>query len=419
MPRLRSVRIALVTDYYPPTLGGVQTAVKALAEALSSAGHEVTVFCPLAPGAAAVDSAAPVAPSRAPAVVGLPVSRVFRPDGYPFAWSPRQVRERLRQEFLRRGIEVVHTHSEMFAALGAIRAAQELALPVVHTMHGRIDVYTANVLPVPAVTTVLLAALHARQVSHAGLRVSGDAAYTATAVARRMWKLMLAQSRAAAHVIVPSAHFARKLVDQGVETPITVLSNGLEESVLAQVGTPVVRTLTPGQDLRIVWVGRLSPEKRPEVMVEAARGFPDGVVVDVYGDGVARSAVARAAVGAPVTLHGAVAHSEVLSAMRSAHLLVSSSVDFDNQPMVMLEAIATGLPVLFCDPDLAEVVPGGGGFPAPTPDAAGLADVVRRLRTTPALLADASAAMAAARASVAQPVAAVVSVYEQALTSGR
>jgi hypothetical protein len=32
------VHIALVTDYYAPTLGGVQTAVRALAESLRAAG---------------------------------------------------------------------------------------------------------------------------------------------------------------------------------------------------------------------------------------------------------------------------------------------------------------------------------------------------------------------------------------------
>lgn len=392
------MRIALVTDYYPPTLGGVQTAVTSLRESLAAAGHEVTVFCPLAAGS--VDAG----------VVAVPVSRVFRPDGYPFAWPPRAVAAMLRTEFAARGIQVVHTHSEMFAALGGIRAARELGIPVVHTMHGRIDVYTANVLPLPAVTVPLLAALHARQVSHRGLRVHAGAAYTATAPARRMWRLMLAQSRASAHVIVPSEHFARKLVDQGATAPITVLSNGLEQSVLAAVGDPAPRALLPGGPLRVLWVGRLSPEKRPEVLIEAARSLDARVEVHVYGDGIARRAVERLA--GPVVLHGAVAHAEVLAAMRTSHVLVSSSLDFDNQPMVVLEAIATGLPVLFCDPDLAEVVPTGGGWLTETPDAAGLASAIARLQASPDLITASSRAMLAARASVSQRVDGVVAVYE-------
>jgi len=352
------VRIALVTDYYLPTLGGVQTAVRSLAEALATAGHDVTVFCP-------DDPAGPAhAPGRsaAPAVVGLPVSPVFRPDGYPFAWSPRRVRALLRRELAARRIEVVHTHSEMFAALGGLRAAQDLGVPVVHTMHGRIDVYTRNVLPVPTVTTALLAVLHATQVPRRGVHVAADAPYTRTRTARRMWRVMLAQSRASDHVVVPSRHFADKLVDRGVRTPVSVVSNGIEPAVLDAIGPAAVRTRASDEPLRVLWVGRLSPEKRPEVLVEAARAFPPGTVVDVLGDGVARAAVARAASATPVTLHGSTPHDRVLAAMRDAHVLVSSSLDFDNQPMVMLEAVATGLPVVHCDPDLAEVVPEGGSL---------------------------------------------------------
>ncbi len=415
------MRIALVTDYYLPTLGGVQTAVRSLAEALTAAGHDVTVFCPDDPAGPAHTPAvgSTHADRRAPDVVGLPVSRVFRPDGYPFAWSPRRVRSVLRREFAARGTEVVHTHSEMFAALGGIRAAQDLGLPVVHTMHGRIDVYTRNVVPVPAMTTALLAFLHATQVDRRGIRVAADTPYTRTRTARRMWRVMLAQSRASAHVVVPSQHFADKLVDRGVRTPVSVVSNGIEPSVLDRIGPAVPRTLRRDEPLRVLWVGRLSPEKRPEVLVEAARSFPPGTVVDVLGDGVSRAAVARAATGTPVTLHGSTPHDEVLAAMRRAHVLVSSSFDFDNQPMVMLEAVATGLPVVHCDPDLAEVVLEGGGFTTPTPDAAGIAAVVRQLHDEPGLLERASGALVAARDRVEQRVDDTMAVYERVLRPSR
>ncbi len=140
-----------------------------------------------------------------------------------------------------------------------------------------------------------------------------------------------------------------------------------------------------------------------------------GVRADVYGDGVARQPVSRAAAGLPVHLHGAVPQEEVFVAMRRSHLLVSTSVDFDNQPMVILEAIAAGLPVLHCDPDLAEVVPDGAGFCTPTPDAAGMVHVLDRLRADPSEVTRASAAMLAARATAAVPVRAIEQVYDAAL----
>ncbi|MDZ5144086.1 glycosyltransferase [Microbacterium testaceum] len=398
------MRIALVTDYYLPTLGGVQTAVKSLREALTRAGHEVAVFCPLAQ------------PSADPSIVALPISRAFRPDGYPFAWPPRDAAALMRREFAERRIDVAHTHSEMFAALAGVRAARDLGLPIVHTMHGRVDVYTTSVLPLPRVTVPLLAALHARHISHRGLRVRPDSPYTATPAARSMWRLMLAQSRASDHVIVPSTHFARKLTQQGVQTPISVVPNGLESSVLDRIGAPLERRLSPGETLRLMWVGRLSPEKRPTVLADAARTFARDVAVDVYGDGLSRRSIERR--GSRLALHGSVSQQEVLDAMRASHLLVSSSYDFDNQPMVMLEAAASGLPVLFCDPDLGEVVPPGGGFLTDTPDAAGISALVARIRREPHMITAASAAMIRGRAQIEQRVDPMIAVYESAMSTG-
>nr|WP_243861800.1 glycosyltransferase family 4 protein [Frigoribacterium endophyticum] len=197
---------------------------------------------------------------------------------------------------------------------------------------------------------------------------------------------------------------------------MTVLTNGLEESVAAAAGTATPRVLGADEPLRLVWVGRLSPEKRPGVLVEAARSFGDRVSVDVYGDGGARRSLERRA--GRVTFHGAVPHGEVLTAMRSAHALVSSSWDFDNQPMVVLEAAATGLPVVHCDPDLAEVVPDGGGFLTPTPDAAGLVAAVERLRREPALLTTASEALLRSGSVVRLSAEPLLEVY-RSVTRGR
>jgi glycosyltransferase involved in cell wall biosynthesis len=386
------MRIAMVTDYYLPTLGGVQTVVKAHKEALEQDGHEVIVFAPLS------------SESTDPAVVRLPTARGFAPDGYPFTWTPRAAADALRRGLQEHSIEVVHVHTEMFAALGAFRAARDLGIPVVQTMHGRIDVYTRSVLPLPSITTILLARLHHRQLPHEQLADGAGGAYARTRTARRMWRLMVSQANAAAQVIVPSAHFARKLQAQGVRTPLTVLSNGLEDSVLDAVGTPLPRVLTPGAELRVVWCGRLSPEKRPEVFMDAVARTP-GVQAHLYGDGVARSAVARRAAALPsgrVVVHGSVPQSDVLEAMRDAHVLVSSSLDFDNQPMVILEAIASGLPVVVTDPDLAETLPPGGGIVTPTADAAGLATVLAALADDPSRIEAMSRAAIDYRADVAQ-----------------
>lgn len=396
----------MVTDYYLPTLGGVQTVIKAHREELERDGHEVLVFAPLA------------APSTDPGVVRLPTARGFAPDGYPFTWSPSAASAFLRTQLQTRQIDIVHVHTEMFAALAGYEAAQTLGLPIVQTMHGRIDVYTRSVLPLPSVTTALLAAMHRRRMTHGRARVDSASPYTRTRAARRMWRLMVSQANHADRVIVPSGHFATKLLAQGVDTPITVLSNGLEQSVLDEVGHPAARVVAPGDALRVMWCGRLSPEKRPEVFLDAVSRV-SGIAGHMYGDGVSRAAVTRRAAELPdgrITVHGGVPQAEVLAAMRDAHVLVSSSFDFDNQPMVLLEAIAAGLPIVVTDPDLAEALPPGGGIVTPSPDAAGLATALTQLRDDPAQLTRLSTAAIAHRDQVAQTThrAALIEVYEAA-----
>lgn len=401
----------MVTDYYLPTLGGVQTVIKAHREALEHAGHEVFVFCPLSE------------PSDDPHIVRLPTARGFAPDGYPFTWTPAAAASALRERLRSHAIDVVHVHTEMFAALAGFEAAKAHGIPVVQTMHGRIDVYTRSVLPLPAITTIPLAAMHRRRMSHDTARIGSTAPYTATRTARRMWRLMVSQANHADHVIVPSRHFASKLIDQGVRTPLTVLSNGLEDSVLTQVGIPPARVVAPGEDLRVVWCGRLSPEKRPDVFLDAVRQLA-GIRAEMFGDGIARMRVAAAAAGLAegrLTVHGAVPQTRILEAMRDAHVLVSSSLDFDNQPMVILEAIAAGLPVVVTDPDLAEMLPVGGGAVTSSPDADGLVASLRELLEDPAAITAMSTAAIAHRDQVAQSahLDALLEIYRSVLTPAR
>ena len=382
----------MVTDYYLPTLGGVQTVIKAHREALEHAGHEVFVFTPLS------------APSDDPHVIRLPTARGFAPDGYPFTWTPSAAATAVREGLRAHRIDVVHVHTEMFAALAGFEAATAERIPIVQTMHGRIDVYTRSVLPLPSVTTAVLAAMHRRRMSHDRARLDPSAPYASTRMARRMWRLMVSQANHADHVIVPSAHFADKLTAQGVRTPLTVLSNGLEDTVLAAVGAPTLREPAASDVLLLFLCGRLSPEKRPEAFVEAVGRTP-GIRAEMFGDGVARRRVAAAARDLPdgrLTVHGAVPQSQVLQAMSRAHVLVSSSLDFDNQPMVILEGIATGLPVIVTDPDLEEMLPPGGGLVSRTPDAGGLAAALQELRDDPERIRTMSAAAIAHRRHVAQ-----------------
>jgi glycosyltransferase involved in cell wall biosynthesis len=102
-----------------------------------------------------------------------------------------------------------------------------------------------------------------------------------------------------------------------------------------------------GGEIRLLNVGALAEKKRHADLLDAvallrARGLP--VTLDVVGDGeLAAELAARAGEG--VRLLGARPPAEVAELMRAADLFVLPS-RFENLPVVLLEALASGLPVV-------------------------------------------------------------------------
>ena len=391
---VRFMHIAVFTDYYLPTLGGVQTSIKAQKDTLEAAGHTVTVFCPLHE------------PSDDPTVVRLPTSSVIKPDGYPFCWPPRKVINAGVSHIEELGdIDIIHVHSEMGAAFAGVRASEIFNIPLVQSMHTRIDAYVRDVLPMPHVSSIWLAWMHKHFVPRSSINLE-QTSYTRTRLARRMWRVMVSQANHAQHVIVPSHHFAQKLQDQGVTKPLTVLSNGLDPSLVDKLHTSSPRHYSPGEDLRILWCSRMSNEKRPLVFLKAMKQLPDSVTVDMYGDGPNLPSVRRYIkhhrLGDRVHLHGGVPQSTVVEAMRDHHIFVLSSYDFDNQPMTLLEATAAGTPVVYCDADLGEVIPDDGGLLTNKPFAKNIAEAIRYLLENPSQVSTMSSHMLSSQTRTVQ-----------------
>lgn len=141
----------------------------------------------------------------------------------------------------------------------------------------------------------------------------------------------------------------------------------------------------------VLAVSRLVPIKRVTLLVEAfatvrARA-PEAHLV-VVGDGPERDAIrqraADVAVLDAVTFVGSVPHRETPAFYRAADVFVLSS-DFDNSPNVILEAMASGLPIVSTDVGGVRsfVDDPEGGTIVPRGDAAGLAGAIERYVASP------------------------------------
>jgi glycosyltransferase involved in cell wall biosynthesis len=117
---------------------------------------------------------------------------------------------------------------------------------------------------------------------------------------------------------------------------------------LRQLQVPSPPALADDEPMRIVWVGRLFPEKDPVLAVEAVdilrRTHP--AELHVCGDGPLRPELERLAAGRPwLVLHGARPWEEAQFLQGGAHACLATSVA-DNVQVAVLEALSRGIPTV-------------------------------------------------------------------------
>lgn len=195
--------------------------------------------------------------------------------------------------------------------------------------------------------------------------------------------------RRATMIMAISEPLARTAVRNGAEPEaVRLIPNGIDLDQF--VATPVVdRTPLP-----LLFIGRLSVEKGPDLLTAAcallrARGVP--YHLDVVGDGPLHARLLAEAVDAglqrDVEFHGRMAPDQVREFLRRAAVLCVPSRS-DAQPLVVLEALASGVPVVGTDVEgIPSMVTDGQNGLLTAPDPTSLADALQRLHEDRDLLA--------------------------------
>jgi glycosyltransferase involved in cell wall biosynthesis len=155
-------------------------------------------------------------------------------------------------------------------------------------------------------------------------------------------------------------------------------------------GVPV----SPGEPLTGGYLGRLSPEKGLDVLIEALRlaapGLPRGWRFLFAGDGPQRAALEEAARGLPVRFLGQVEGEALDDFWRSVRFTVMPSRWYEVRPIALHEAFARGKAAVGSNlgsiPEL--VIPGRTGLLAPPGDAPGWAGQLLRAFGEPDAMLD-------------------------------
>src|SRR4051794_40385233 len=132
----------MFADQHLDSLGGAQVSMRLQRRFLERAGHLVTVVAPSRGGRRG--SAEPSADVDTPSVP------ITADREYALSWPGRRTDRFVDAELAKRPpVDVVHVQGDFWGALTGHRFARREGLPVVHTMHNRVDVGLAAVMPFP------------------------------------------------------------------------------------------------------------------------------------------------------------------------------------------------------------------------------------------------------------------------------
>jgi len=337
-----SVRIAIITESFPPDVNGVAHSVLRVAEHLLARGHQPMVIAPQPPpGLRAAEPEASYRVHRV-ASVPLPGYRTFR-LGVPAVTCQRWLATCRA--------DVVHLASPFVLGAWGAAAARRLGLPVV-------AVYQTDV---PG---------YARAYHGGGL---------AEAAA---WAWLRRIHNAASRTLAPSTASAERLRVHGIER-VWLWGRGVDCARFSPAKrSPGLRTaLAPDGQVLAGYVGRLATEKRVDLLAPVSE-LP-GVRLVIVGSGPAEARLRRLMPRA--VFLGQHSGDQLARIFASLDVFVHSGCH-ETFGQTIQEAAASGLPVVApaAGGPLDLVGDGVTGHLVPPGDAAALAGAVGRLAADPA-----------------------------------
>lgn len=337
------------------------------------------------------------------AYVDLPSMPITVDREYSMSWPGRGTDRLLDRKMTRRPpVDLVHVQADFWGAFIGHRYAQRHGIPVVHTMHNRVDVGIAAVTPLHRPVLAALNAWRRMALRGIGSPVPGSDG----------WSFLRGLAAGASAVTAPSAHFARRLEQHGVYPHVDVIWNGIDDDMRDQTLAARSTARESGRP-RFIWLGRMSPEKRLLPFLEAFVASGVDADLEIIGGGAQRAAAEKIVSGTSgVRFAGRLTYPQTLARIAAADALVQTSIGFETQGMTPFEAATLGTPSVICDPDIAAEL-GGGLWAVPEADSAvsGREREAQRQRALVATLQRAAAEIASGTAPT--PLSEVAEAFRQ------
>ncbi len=348
------MKIAIASDIYYPQINGVAVFAHNLANGLAKAGHEVIVIAPSFNGKYNVDIDKetkvktyhltsirfPFYPdqiNKVPdkrKVLGLPVPRLAYRHGIWWSVNPWTEVKHILNEFKP---DVIHLQTAETIALAVMSYVRKYDVPLVSTGHAYPDNVTGQFK--------LLKPKMIKKPTDAVLR-----AYMASFLKHAEYATM--PTEMAIGDLVPKNRRRFKVT-------VEALSNGvdLSEYYPAKPDTEVLRkyNISANAKKRVLYIGRVDPEKSISKVIlafeKALKKVPDAEML-IVGDGIdanhLKKLVAERKLEAKVQFAGKILPPDLAEVYRTGTLFATAS-ETETQGIVLIEAAATGLPLIAVD----------------------------------------------------------------------
>ncbi|PDW04396.1 glycosyltransferase family 4 protein [Candidatus Viridilinea mediisalina] len=435
------MNILLAIHHFPPSYSaGAELYTYRLALWLVAHGHTVQVVCI---ETLADDQAAGV---RAEYEVyqGIPVWRLhlgLRGAHPEWPYKNPMVAAWLAEHLCSERPDLLHLHSGYLIGAGVLEVAHAHALPSMVTLHDywflcpritllRGDDEVCHAIPENPAGCAWCLRLEQRRHRLPDRWSHGAAGWAWMALASRPEAGQQAARRAyvqqtlrlAQMAIAPSRFLAGRFAGLIDPERLRVVRLGMDAQGLSNAAPPFT-----SPTLRLAYIGQIAPHKGVHVLIEALQRLPQSgrpLSLALHGGltsfpAYVRQLKAQIRNDPRITLAGPFSSDQAATVLGAADVVVVPSIWYENSPLVILEAHASGRPVITSAlGGMAELVHNEvDGLHFRPGDAGDLARQIERLRNDPALLNHLQAGIRPA-VSVDQEMRQLMGLYEQVVQRG-